>query len=93
MPLTGRGTRRGCVNLGRRVTYDGGAGVARDVDEEGALIVDGENGEVHVFTGEVSVAGHLRRGVSLLFLLCKEGTEEIPIKNAWEGNTLPGIFR
>ncbi|EFB74279.1 hypothetical protein SUBVAR_07430 [Subdoligranulum variabile DSM 15176] len=27
-----------------------------------------------------------------MFLLCKEGTEEIPIKNAWEGNTLPGIF-
>ena len=46
-----------CVNLGRRVTYDGGAGTAVDVDDEGRLIVEGENGEVHVFTGEVSVQG------------------------------------
>ena len=27
-----------------------------------------------------------------MFLLCKEGTEETPIKNAWEGVTLLGIF-
>ena len=33
------------------------SGWPRDVDEEGRLIVDGENGEVHVFTGEVSVQG------------------------------------
>ena len=46
-----------CVNLGRRVTYDGGAGTAVDVDEEGRLIVEGENGETRVFTGEVSVQG------------------------------------
>ena len=46
-----------CVNLGRRVTYDGGAGTAVDVDDEGRLVVEGENGEVHVFTGEVSVQG------------------------------------
>lgn len=46
-----------CVNLGRRVTYDGGAGIATDVDEEGRLIVEGENGETRVFTGEVSVQG------------------------------------
>ena len=46
-----------CVNLGRRVTYEGGAGTAVDVDEEGRLIVEGENGETRVFTGEVSVQG------------------------------------
>lgn len=46
-----------CINLGRRVTYDGGAGIATDVDEEGRLIVEGENGETRVFTGEVSVSG------------------------------------
>ena len=28
-----------CVNLGRRVTYDGGAGIAKDIDEEGRLVV------------------------------------------------------
>lgn len=46
-----------CVNLGRPVTYEGGAGTAVDVDEEGRLIVEGENGETCVFTGEVSVRG------------------------------------
>lgn len=46
-----------CVNLGRRVTYDGGAGIARDVDDEGRLIVHDESGDVRVFTGEVSVKG------------------------------------
>ena len=46
-----------CVNLGRRVTYDGGAGTAVDVDDEGRLIVRDETGDTRVFTGEVSVKG------------------------------------
>lgn len=46
-----------CVNLGRRVTYDGGAGIAKDIDEEGRLVVHDESGDTHVFTGEVSVHG------------------------------------
>lgn len=46
-----------CVNLGRRVTFDGGAGTAEDVDGEGRLVVRDENGLHHVFTGEVSVRG------------------------------------
>ena len=51
-----------CVNLGRRVTFDlpeggQGAGEAIDVDQEGRLVVRTDSGEVHVFTGEVSVHG------------------------------------
>ena len=46
-----------CVNLGRRVTYDGGTGTAVDVDDEGRLIVRDETGDTRVFTGEVSVKG------------------------------------
>ena len=51
-----------CINLGRRVTFDlpeggQGAGEAIDVDEEGRLVVRTDSGEVHVFTGEVSVHG------------------------------------
>lgn len=46
-----------CVNLGRRVWYDGGAGVAVDVDAEGRLVVRDDSGEHRVFTGEVSVQG------------------------------------
>ena len=51
-----------CVNLGRRVTFDlpdggQGTGEAVDVDEEGRLVVRTDSGEVHVFTGEVSVHG------------------------------------
>ena len=46
-----------CVNLGRRVTYNGGAGVATDVDTDGRLIVHDERGDTRVFTGEVSVRG------------------------------------
>ena len=51
-----------CVNLGRRVTFDlpdgsQGAGEAVDVDDEGRLVVRTDSGEVHVFTGEVSVHG------------------------------------
>ncbi len=47
-----------CVNLGRRVAWDGGAGTALDVDEAGRLLVaeDG-SGTVRLFTGEVSVRG------------------------------------
>ena len=43
--------------LGRRVTYDGGGGIATDVDADGRLIVHDESGDTRVFTGEVSVKG------------------------------------
>lgn len=51
-----------CINLGKTVTFDlpgggTGTGVAVDVDEEGRLVVQSEQGEQHVFTGEVSVKG------------------------------------
>ena len=46
-----------CVNLGRRVTFDGGAGVAADIDGDGRLVVQTDGGETRVFTGEVSVQG------------------------------------
>ena len=47
-----------CVNLGRRVRYPGGAGVAVDVDEAGRLVVEQDGGGARcVFTGEVSVRG------------------------------------
>ena len=41
----------------RAVTYDGGQGIARDVDEDGRLVVHDDTGDVRVFTGEVSVRG------------------------------------
>lgn len=47
-----------CVNLGRHVTFEGGSGTAVDIDEQGRLVVeDDAGGDVHVFTGEVSVQG------------------------------------
>ena len=47
-----------CVNLGRHVLYDGGAGTAVDVDEAGRLVVQEDGGGARrVFTGEVSVRG------------------------------------
>ncbi|PWM55513.1 MAG: biotin--[acetyl-CoA-carboxylase] ligase [Subdoligranulum variabile] len=46
-----------CVNLGRTVTFDGGSGVAEDIDEEGRLVVRCPDGVRQVFTGEVSVRG------------------------------------
>lgn len=46
-----------CVNLGRHVSYDGGAGVAEDIDGEGRLVVRDDTGDHKVFTGEVSVRG------------------------------------
>lgn len=46
-----------CVNLGRAVEFDGGHGVARDIDAEGRLVVDTADGREAVFTGEVSVRG------------------------------------
>ena len=49
--------RAACVNLGRRVWFDGGSGVARDVDGEGRLVVQTDEGDTAVFTGEVSVHG------------------------------------
>ena len=49
--------RRACLNLGRRVTFEGGAGTAIDIDPEGRLVVETEAGLTRVFTGEVSVGG------------------------------------
>lgn len=49
--------RAACVNIGRRVWFAGGEGVAVDVDEAGRLIVGTDEGEQIVFTGEVSVKG------------------------------------
>lgn len=46
-----------CVNLGRPVEFAGGRGVARDIDENGRLVVETEGGSRAVFTGEVSVRG------------------------------------
>lgn len=46
-----------CVNLGRPVEFEGGRGVARDIDENGRLVVETEGGSKAVFTGEVSVRG------------------------------------
>ena len=46
-----------CVNLGRRVRYDGGEGDAVDVDENGRLVVQDSAGQTRIFTGEVSVRG------------------------------------
>ena len=49
--------RASCVNLGRAVEFDGGRGIARDIDAEGRLVVDTADGAEAVFTGEVSVRG------------------------------------
>jgi BirA family biotin operon repressor/biotin-[acetyl-CoA-carboxylase] ligase len=54
--------KRSCINLGRRVSFPVGngetaEGIATDVDELGQLVVRTDNGEEHVFTGEVSVSG------------------------------------
>lgn len=48
---------RHCVNLGREVEFAGGRGIARDIDEQGRLLVETGAGETAVFTGEVSVRG------------------------------------
>ena len=50
--------RADCINLGRHVTWDGGAGTALDVDEAGRLLVSEDgSGIERLFTGEVSVRG------------------------------------
>lgn len=49
--------RADCVNLGMPVTFEGGKGVAQDVDENGNLVVLTDSGEKRIFTGEVSVKG------------------------------------
>lgn len=47
-----------CINLGRRVSYEGGAGLVIDLDETGCLVVqDDTDGRRRIFTGEVSVHG------------------------------------
>ncbi|MFI3168553.1 MAG: biotin--[acetyl-CoA-carboxylase] ligase [Faecalibacterium sp.] len=54
--------RAACVNLGKAVTFDlpngaVGSGKAVDIDATGQLVVQTEDGETNVFTGEVSVKG------------------------------------
>ena len=49
--------RADCVNLGMPVTFEGGKGVAQDVDADGNLVVLTDEGEKRIFTGEVSVKG------------------------------------
>ena len=49
--------RSTCVNIGMPVTFDGGKGLALDVDADGNLVVETEGGQKRVFTGEVSVKG------------------------------------
>ena len=49
--------RARCVNLGRKIWFEGGEGVARDIDQAGRLVVDTPDGRRLVFTGEVSVKG------------------------------------
>ena len=49
--------RARCVNLGRQVWFEGGTGIARDIDEAGRLVVDAPDGRRLVFTGDVSVKG------------------------------------
>ena len=46
-----------CVNLGRPVEFEGGRGIAREIDQRGRLVVETESGSKAVFTGEVSVRG------------------------------------
>ena len=46
--------RRRCVTLGKPITWEPkGKGVARDVDETGALVVDGEDGPIVLRSGSV----------------------------------------
>lgn len=53
--------RAHCVTLGRQVVfqYEGAPrqGMARDVDDDGALLVDTPQGPLRLFAGEVSVRG------------------------------------
>lgn len=46
-----------CVNLQRHVFFEGGEGIAVDINESGCLVVQTATGEQAVFTGEVSVKG------------------------------------
>lgn len=49
--------KKSCVNLNRQVFFEGGSGIAVDVDEQGRLVVETRQGEKAVFTGEVRVKG------------------------------------
>lgn len=49
--------RKRCANLGRQVWFEGGSGQAVDVDENGRLVVNTNEGKQAVFTGEVTVKG------------------------------------
>lgn len=46
-----------CVNLQRQVFFEGGQGIAQDIDASGCLVVQTETGNQAIFTGEVSVKG------------------------------------
>ena len=37
-----------CINLGRKVRFEGGEGIAEAIDDQGRLVVRTENGETHV---------------------------------------------
>lgn len=47
--------RRVCVTLGREVEWDGKKGRARDVGDDGSLVVEGAAGLEHVVAGDVAV--------------------------------------
>ncbi len=51
-----------CVNIGKEVTYPQsggkeGTGIVKDIDADGMLVVQTTEGEVKVFTGEVTIKG------------------------------------
>lgn len=46
-----------CANLDQEVWFEGGEGIAQDLDEAGRLVVETQDGVKAVFTGEVSVRG------------------------------------
>ncbi len=46
-----------CINLGKQVFFEGGEGIAEQVDEQGHLVVRTVQGNLQMFTGEVSVQG------------------------------------
>lgn len=47
--------REKCATIGRAVEWDGGAGVAVDVDEDGALVVENKGRRLRIVAGDVRV--------------------------------------
>ena len=47
--------RDACATLGRDVVWEGGAGIAADIDEDGALLVERNGARVRVIAGDVRV--------------------------------------